>query len=114
MILYPGMHRLIYIFRSYFIFLFLVIILIRSGPVRAEDSPDEEKIRQATIVLTYPRYEWWLLKWLDNQILCQVYIDHEGLPTANEILTDCGGTVYNQWLAPPTCLGAGEGRPLRT
>jgi len=77
--------------------------------VRAADNPPEEIIRQATIKVTYTRYEWWLLSWSENQIKCQVYIDHEGWPTTEEVLTDCGGEVYNQWLATQPCSGSDQG-----
>jgi hypothetical protein len=73
------------------------------------DDTSGGKIRESTIVVSYTRYEWWLLRWSDNEIVCQVYIDHEGLPTADEILTDCGGDIYNQWLGTQPCLGLGSG-----
>jgi hypothetical protein len=71
--------------------------------------PPQDKQRQTTIVVAYTRYEWWLIQWSDNQIICQVYIDHEGWPTAEEILTDCGGAIYNQWLATQPCSGLDVG-----
>ena len=80
-----------------------------SGIVRAADNPIGEVTRQATINVTYTRYEWWLLSWSDNQIICQVYIDHEGWPTAEEVLNDCGGNIYKQWLATQSCTGLDQG-----
>ena len=77
--------------------------------VFAAESNAGTSIRQATIVITYTRYEWWLLRWSDNMLLCQVFIDHEGLPTSNDILTDCGGTTYNQWLNTQSCPGLDQG-----
>jgi hypothetical protein len=85
--------------------LFILSSVLGPGIVRAADDTPEEKIRESTITVTYTRYEWWLLRWSDNQIVCHVYIDHEGLPTADEILTDCGGEIYNQWLATQPCPG---------
>jgi hypothetical protein len=109
MLLYYQMERLNRLFRVCFAYLFIVSSLIGAGEVHAADVTPGEIIRQATIVISYTRYEWWLLRWSDNSLLCQVYIDHEGLPTANDILTDCGGTIYTQWVNTFPCTGLDEG-----
>ena len=44
----------------------------------------EETGRQTVIVVPYTEYKWWLLRWTDNQILCEFTTDHEGLPTGEE------------------------------
>jgi len=112
MILYDWMEKLIRLFRLCFACLFLIILLSGTGSVRAADNASGEKTRQSTIVVTYTRYEWWLLRWSDNQLLCHVYIDHEGWPTAEDVLTDCGGTIYNQWLNTQPCSGLDQGNIL--
>ena len=109
MILYKGMERLKRLFRVCFVCLFIISTVFYSGIVRAADNPIGEVTRQATINVTYTRYEWWLLSWSDNQIICQVYIDHEGWPTAEEVLNDCGGNIYKQWLATQSCTGLDQG-----
>jgi hypothetical protein len=110
--MYDWMEKLIRLFRLCFAFLFLIITLIGRGSVRAANNTNGEKVRQSTIVVTYKRYEWWLLRWADNQLLCHVYIDHEGWPTAEEVLTDCGGTVYSQWINTQPCSGLDQGNIL--
>jgi hypothetical protein len=82
------------------VFLFLLAGVAQTGRVQAADNPATEMGRKATIVMTYTRYEWWLLQWTDSKLACQVYIDHEGWPTGQDVLTDCGATIYNQWLKP--------------
>lgn len=109
MILYYWMERLIRLFRVCFAYLFIIVTVLGSGDVRAADNTAGEKGRQATIIVSYTRYEWWLLRWSDNALLCQVYVDHEGIPTANDILTDCGGTIYKQWLSTEPCSGLDQG-----
>jgi hypothetical protein len=103
------MEKLRRLFRLYMVFLFLVVNFSGAGLVRAADNAGKQPNRQATIVVSYTRYEWWLLRWSDNQLLCHVYVDHDGLPTANDILTDCGGTIYNQWINTLPCSALGEG-----
>jgi hypothetical protein len=106
------MEKLIRLFRSCFACLFLITSLFGIGNVHAADNVEGEKVRQATIVVTYTRYEWWLLRWSDNQLLCQVYVDHEGWPTADDVLTDCGGTIYSQWINTQPCTGLDQGQLL--
>jgi hypothetical protein len=103
------MERLGRLFRVCLAYLFIVVSLIGPGKVSAAEDTSGEIVRQATIVISYTRYEWWLLRWSDNNLMCQVYIDHEGLPTANDILIDCGGTIYTQWINTLPCAGLDEG-----
>ncbi len=103
------MERLIRLFRFTLVCLFLIINLLGAGKVSAAGDTSGEIVRKSTIILTYTRYEWWLLQWSDNSLLCHVYIDHEGWPTADEVLTDCGGTIYKQWINTQACSGLGEG-----
>jgi hypothetical protein len=91
--------------------LFVMASVLGAGYVRGADESSDGKGRESTIKVTYTRYEWWLLRWSDNAIVCQVYIDHEGLPTADDILTDCGGIVYKQWLATQPCPVLGSEPP---
>ncbi len=102
------------LFRVCVVFLFLLASLAEIGTVQAADNPPAETGRKATIVMTYTRYEWWLLQWSDNKLMCQVYIDHEGWPTAQDVLTDCGATIYNQWLKTQACAESSDGQEAST
>ena len=89
---------------------FLVSLGWSTDKVRAGGGDEPETVaRQTTITITYTRYEWWLLRWDTSQILCQVYIDHTGWPTADEILVDCGRDIYWQWVNTPSCGGLEDG-----
>ena len=103
------MERLTRLFRWVWVLIFLSINIFETGIVRAADEPGAEIGRKATLVVSYTRYEWWLMRWSDNSLQCQVYIDHEGWPTANDVLTDCGGTIYSQWINTQACSGLDEG-----
>jgi hypothetical protein len=74
----------------------------------AEPAATESAGRQSELTVTYTRHEWWVVRWSDNQPVCQVYIDHEGLPTSDDILYDCGGTVYKLWEGTPACNSYSE------
>jgi hypothetical protein len=103
------MERLARLFRLFSVLIFLSVIFQGTGLVHAADEPGTEIGRKATLVVTYTRYEWWLMRWFDNSLQCHVYIDHTGWPTPDDVLTDCGGTIYSQWINTQACSGLGEG-----
>ena len=63
----------------------------------------ETPTRQTTITVAYTEYEWWLLEWQDNDRVCTLLLDHEGLPTLEDVTTLCGYEVYQYWQATPPC-----------
>ena len=65
---------------------------------------DEEVQRIAVLDVTYTTYEWWLLAWKNSQVVCQIYIEHEGWPDSSEVLHYCGSSVQKQWLSTPPCV----------
>ncbi|MDR3578013.1 MAG: hypothetical protein P4L50_29460 [Anaerolineaceae bacterium] len=98
---------------SKFIAIILVLLFFlgkQAVPARADDTvptptPTTAALsRQANLYIDYTVYEWWLLSWQNNQSQCQIYIQHPGLPTPNEIYTFCGQSLYDQWAATKSCL----------
>jgi hypothetical protein len=77
--------------------------------VRFAAAQSQAPERKTTITVSYNQYEWWLIRWNDNEILCRVLTDHDGLPTGNDILIYCGNNIYTQWEQTPPCtLGQGN------
>lgn len=68
-------------------------------PFGGEQAPD----RKTTIEVTYDEYEWWLTQWEDNQVACQIFTDHESVPSDDEIYEACGEEIYQIWLETPNC-----------
>jgi hypothetical protein len=89
-----------------------LIVLVLIGALAAPGNPAyaQQKPRQVTIVVPYTAYEWWLIQWEGNQILCRIVVDHEGLPTEDEVLDACGSLLYNLWINTPPCADAAEGK----
>lgn len=88
--------------------LFVLLFFIsaqRVGLAQAAESGEGEDIlpRETSIVVTFTNYEWWLLRWSNSQIVCRIFIDHEGLPTLNDIYYDCSEAVYDAWTATKAC-----------
>ena len=90
----------------------LVIILICgliaavnfTGAVQAGGLPSEGPERKANITVSYTLYEWWLLSWNNSQVVCQIYVEHEGWPDASEVQYYCGDQVMNEWLKTQPCV----------
>ena len=83
--------------------------LIYGGPTPAEvraqdpDPTPEIPIRKATLTIQFTRYFWWLAEWTDNEIVCRLAVEHEGLPTYNEIEGLCSKKTAQAWLATSPC-----------
>jgi hypothetical protein len=59
--------------------------------------------RATLVTVDYTSYNWWLANWEDNSVACELYIDHEGLPTYNEIYKACGEELYQSWAFTKPC-----------
>lgn len=68
-----------------------------------QGAADEELQRRTEIVIPYIEYEWWMLSWEDNSIVCQVLADHEGMPTSDELYIYCGEDLYEDWYETEAC-----------
>jgi hypothetical protein len=90
--------------------LFLLLTTLLGGVSGREVlAANGDPVRTTTITIPFTEYEWWLIRWSDNAIVCVLRIDHEGLPTAADVRTHCGQELYNQWIATPGCaIGAGD------
>ncbi len=80
----------------------VALLLVISGvskfgtsPVYAAGQPPGPD-RYTTIKVDYTSYEWWLVQWSDGSVVCQLFTDHEGLPTTSEIYNSCSLTDVQQ------------------
>lgn len=74
-----------------------------SAPVaRAEDIPPKPS-RKAVLTVKYTLYHWWLARYSDNAIVCNLKIEHSGVPTYNEIEGECGKPLAQTWLLSAPC-----------
>lgn len=78
--------------------------------VQADDQPPtQEPQRKTTLYVAYTLYEWWMNTWSDNGTICQLYVEHEGVPNPSEVYYFCGQSIYNIWAATPSCDTAASG-----
>ena len=68
--------------------------------------------RQTEIVVAYTEYEWWLIRWSNNNAECRILIDHEGLPNGDDVYVYCGDSLFQEWLDTEACPAAVEGEDI--
>ena len=86
--------------------LFGIAILLNAAAWGGEFASAEEgetPKRTTTVIVPYTEYGWWLISWEDNSILCSLAVDHEGLPTQEEVQKQCGWDLYEDWKNTPAC-----------
>lgn len=72
-------------------------------PASAEETTPQPYQRQVTLKVSFTFYEWWLVRWRTNEVLCQLFVEHEGLPSQGEVQYYCPAAVYNEWRTTPPC-----------
>ena len=87
--------------------LFLAMVLFGCQRVAAAGDQPPGPDRFTVITQDYTSYEWWLTSWTDNNVVCKIDIDHDGLPTGGDIFDDCGQDVYDEWIVTKPCPQAG-------
>jgi len=84
------------------------LTLDHTNPVDAYGLRADGPERKAVITVLYTTYEWWLLSWSDSRIVCQVFVEHEGIPDPGEVEYYCENNVFNDWLDTPPCTFSDE------
>ena len=79
--------------------------MLGSTQLAAADGPPD---RRYTITTPYTEYEWWMMRWTDKEILCEIFVDHPGKPTPNEIYYGCGEDDYQLWKDTEPCSMIGS------
>ena len=51
----------------------------------------------------HTHFIWWLVQESDDQVVCQIIVQHAGRPTAAEVHNACGAALYDQWVDPQAC-----------
>lgn len=73
-------------------------------PVQADaGSQTPIPARVASVKVSFTLYEWWLIRYSDNEVLCQIWVEHDGVPYGAEVQYFCGTDILNQWLLTMPC-----------
>jgi hypothetical protein len=71
-------------------------------PARGDAPPGPD--RYATLITDYTIYYWWMARFMDGSLVCEIVTDHDGEPTLDDVYIDCGEDIYDDWLAQDPCL----------
>lgn len=88
------------------ILLAFCLVLFLSGTITRLGVPAaaQESSRVAHLIVPYIENIWWLINWDTNEVTCQVFTDHEGLPTVDDVAASCGGELAKLWWNTPPCV----------
>jgi hypothetical protein len=59
--------------------------------------------RYASILVDYTINTWWMALFEDGSLACEIITDHDGLPTLNDVYTDCGEDIFDDWFNQDLC-----------
>jgi hypothetical protein len=68
-----------------------------------EETPTPKPPRSTKITVPYTSYRWWLIRYSNNAIVCSFLIEHDGLPTAEDVQALCDENTYTEWLTSAPC-----------
>jgi hypothetical protein len=71
----------------------------RADAFQTPPGPD----RITPIQVDYTAYRWWMATYDDNSLACEIIIDHEGLPTGEDVVRDCGQDIWFDYQEQPPC-----------
>ena len=70
-----------------------------AAPAAQPTGPD----RFSVTVVDYIKYTWWMFYLGEDDVECEIVVDHEGLPTPGDVFVDCGEDLYEKWLKQKPC-----------
>jgi hypothetical protein len=73
----------------------------RQAGAPSNDPPGPDRF--SVTVVEYTKYHWWMARWGTNQLICEIEVDHEGLPTLGDIYVDCAEDDYEDWVEQKPC-----------
>ncbi len=76
-------------------------------------TPSGGPARKTVLHVPFTSYAWWVLSWQTNAVLCQLWVEHDGLPKAYEVSSYCDANTYSLYAATPPCPQAQTGGDTR-
>lgn len=75
--------------------------IARAGSLKDSNPPGPDRI--VVITEKYTAYEWNMAYWKTQKSVCTMMVDHEGVPTTDEVYRDCGETIFDSWIQQKPC-----------
>lgn len=98
--------------RGVFFLTSLAVLLSMSGAAFRPATPRLPALNAAApgpdrfepLLVEYSEYQWWMARWEDNVVVCEIVSEHANGPTLGDVYADCGKTIYEEWASQPPCL----------
>ncbi|MBI5934931.1 MAG: hypothetical protein HY867_14595 [Chloroflexi bacterium] len=80
-----------------------VALLAATSSGFAAPAPPPGPDRFKAIVVNYTSNTWFLATFRANHIVCKIVVEHEGIPSLEDVYASCGEDITNEWIAQPIC-----------
>jgi hypothetical protein len=95
----PGIFSRLLIIAALVIGGLTLMFFSKTGPVRAVTAtPTPGPDRFTHMQVDVSAYQWWLLEWEDSEVICQLTVYQSGLPSHDDVYTQCGEKIYTKWV----------------
>ena len=84
-----------------FMLAFLPAAMFLSEPALASETDPPRGVEETKV--TALASHWQLLKWADDELVCELYLRHDRWPDYSDVVTSCGAAVWTEWSKTPTC-----------
>lgn len=83
--------------------LLLALLWLGRESVRALQGPPGPD-RYTKIKVDYTAHVWWMVRWANDKVECVLTVEHDDLPSLEEIYRTCGKDLYDEYRQQPPCL----------
>ena len=73
----------------------------RGAAAPAYEPPGPDRFSVTTV--DYTKYFWWMIGWGKTDVVCEIEVDHDGMPTPGDVYVDCGEDIYDDWVTQLPC-----------
>ncbi len=99
-------YSLVLMKRTSFFLCFLLLLAFLFGKLSQafalQNPPGPDRFKKVKV--EYTAHVWWVTRWSNNKVECELTIDHEGQPSPQEVYRSCGQEIYEEYLEQPPCL----------
>jgi hypothetical protein len=86
-----------------------VTILLVFPTVSYADPEGPQRVE--SFLTPYTIYHWWLTTWESGNVVCELFLEHEGQPTDLDIFNACGDSILEEWQGKGSCASLTTGDP---
>lgn len=89
--------------RGLFLLIGAILLVAQVGLVSAGSNDPSGPDRYTYIPQEYTSNTWWMRTWAEQELVCEIVVEHEGLPYYDEVYVACGEGLADAWLTQENC-----------